>query len=63
MSHRLNRNRFVPPNEYAAIHTGERRRGAIECEIFQTHIQQEAESAANFLEHFLGDELARFIEL
>ena len=37
---------------------GQRRRRAVEREIFEPHVAQEAEPAANFLEHFGGDQSA-----
>ena len=38
---------------------GERRRGAVEREVFEPDVEQEAEPAADFLEHFVGDQLLR----
>ena len=37
---------------------GERRGRAVERQIVEPHVRQEAEPAANFLEHFGGDQLA-----
>ncbi len=42
---------------------GERRGGAIEREIFEPDVVQEAEPAADFLEHFGGDQFVVAFEL
>ena len=42
---------------------GERRRGAVEREVFEADVGEEAEPAADFFEHFGGDGLLRGVEL
>ena len=42
---------------------GERRGGAVERQVVEPDVQQEAEPAADFLEHFGGDQRARRVEL
>ena len=42
---------------------GERRGGAVEREVFEADVVQEAEPAADFLEHFGGDQLLVAVEL
>ena len=42
---------------------GERRRGAVEREVVEADVVQEAEPAADFLEHFGGDQLLVAFEL
>ena len=42
---------------------GERRGGALECEIVEPDVEQESQPAANFLEYLGGDDLPRFVEL
>ena len=48
-----------------ALHlaAGERRRGAVEREVVQADVAQEAQPAADLLEHFGGDRLAGLVEL